>query len=772
MKCDRYKELLLDYIDGTLSGKDKAEFDAHIASCQECRELVRSFGKLSQSVAGHLTDKASKIELPPYLWAKILSRVQNQKKAPRFSTLLKVGITFASIVAVISAGVFTPVFGKEGNLLNFISSKVIENSANAYEEIFTPDLKGQVLKAYSINKVSTAGNITENAIWDMKASGLSQKEIAIAAFIAKKSGRDLDLVVSERKEGIGWGRIANRSGISVFYVKEMIAQPISMLTQEISASKTINLPVSVGFVEDGKLMTDSISEPIELSGIPLVDDNNKPIELQAIGDNAFTMSFKVDNGELTLTSVKTEKNAVSDDTKFAFEGKVLTFDGQNLVLETDQGNQEISAVAGETVMHSIVAPGNNIRISGFKFGKRFLASAITKPRLRHMMGNKNIQDKGKQESQTQTGKNENQGKHNGNGNRYGYRKNNENGSNPTDNSPKQKNDPSSNNSSGSQGNAIGNNTNGNKEKESETSENTVVLSGKLFETRFVNFDRHSILSTKDGNFTISSTSVKISFGFDIKDAELGILNSLAPDTKISLTGSNKAVSMIIIDKSVFQESSFWVIRRKDNNCVAIYKEGSEFKKFAFTLPNWLQSDDIRQGSHLSNALLSDGALVWKGKVELFEPKIVMGRIDSLNPRKIEVKALTVWLVDGTQFKFKDKVLSAMPVEAKPGMPVNVSYIVMDDKPIALVVDFVPPPVDNENPPLRIDSIVTKDGGKLELILEDGNKIIISPGVTKIFIFEGHGRRKDASIDDIKQGLMVSFKRSKQGMVAIEITIHR
>ncbi|NTU61287.1 MAG: hypothetical protein HGA95_03035, partial [Caldiserica bacterium] len=171
MNCDRFREMLLDYIEGTLNGRDNAEFDAHVAACSDCRELVKSFGMVSKSVTNHLNAKASKIEPPPYLWAKILSKVQSQKKAPKFSVLLKVGLTFTSVIVVALAGVFTPVFGKEGNLLNFISSKVIESAANDYEQMFTPDLKGQVLKAYAVDKMSLEGSITQNKIWKMKSEG-------------------------------------------------------------------------------------------------------------------------------------------------------------------------------------------------------------------------------------------------------------------------------------------------------------------------------------------------------------------------------------------------------------------------------------------------------------------------------------------------------------------------------------------------------------------------------------------------------------------------
>lgn len=784
MNCDRFREMLLDYIDGTLTGRDKTEFDAHVASCPECRELVGSFGKLSESITDHLTAKASKMEPPAYLWGKILSKVQKQKKTSRFPMLLKIGLTFASVIVVVAAGVFTPVFGKEGNLLNFISSKVIEGAANDYEQMFTPDLKGQVLKAYASGKISTESDIAQDAIWKMKSEGFSPKEIAIATFISKKSGRDLDTVISERLEGIGWGRIANRSGISVFSVKEMIARPLEVATQEIAGSATIVLPVSVSSIEDGKLMVDSLSEPIEFAGIPVLDKNNKPVDLSKIDTDGLMMSFNVENGGLKLSGVKLNDSVVDDQSKFAFDGKVVSFDGEKLVLQTDQGNKEISTVAGETVMHSITQTGSQVRISGYMVGKRFLACSISKPRPRKMLGKQQQQDsKGEnqsvndQTSSGQTTKQNNQG--NGNGKC-------QNGSSSGN---------SSNNTSQSQSDTGNNQTdNSNASNTKNTHNNWVALNGSPLDTYLVNFDGQSTLSTKHGDSykTTTNTSVFIDFGVSggSKPVSLSILNLLAPDTAISLIGKDQAVSYITIDKKVFTEIDGWVVNRDGNQCTVLTKTDSDFAKKVLVIPEWVQTDDLRIANRIENALVSGNAIVWKGNVTVNKLKKQEGKIDSITPQQIQVKGLVIQIIDGiSRFRTPKGLLDSMPKNIKIGVPVAVDYVIIGNKPVAFSIMFLQTdkaeggplpgggndqgeqPPDGEQSPIKVDSVSTRGANIIELKLENGDTICINPKMTKVFAIDENGQKQSANIGDIKQGVSISFKLGNKGQMAVEVTIH-
>jgi anti-sigma factor RsiW len=43
LSCQELVELVTDYLDGTLPRRDRARFDAHIASCGNCHEYVDQF---------------------------------------------------------------------------------------------------------------------------------------------------------------------------------------------------------------------------------------------------------------------------------------------------------------------------------------------------------------------------------------------------------------------------------------------------------------------------------------------------------------------------------------------------------------------------------------------------------------------------------------------------------------------------------------------------------------------------------------------------------
>jgi len=56
LSCRELVELVTDYLDGTLSRRDRARFDAHLAACANCtqyveqfRETIRLTGMLSES---------------------------------------------------------------------------------------------------------------------------------------------------------------------------------------------------------------------------------------------------------------------------------------------------------------------------------------------------------------------------------------------------------------------------------------------------------------------------------------------------------------------------------------------------------------------------------------------------------------------------------------------------------------------------------------------------------------------------------------------------
>jgi len=749
MNCEKLREMLIDYIEGALTGKEKAEFEAHLQTCPECRELIKSFGNLSVSVREHLDAKASRIEAPPMLWGKILSAVQSQKKAARSRGFFKVALTFASVVVVVLAGTFTPVFGKEGNLLNFISSKVIDNAATNLADLFTPDFKGQVLKTYVLDNISTENGISQAQVWQMKTNGFTPKDITIATYIASKSGRPIDEIINERQSGIGWGRIANQSGISVFSVGKTLATPIESETQKVARVDKIDIPVTVSDVENNRVLVDSISEPVDLNGVVPVDQNNTPIELSSIEPSDFTMSFTFTDGKLELSNLRMENQSKPDNSSFTVEGKVVSYDGSNLVVETSDGKQEIVTVAGETSMHALASVGEDVRVTGFVVNSRLTASAVSRGRMRRMIGRKI-----KQEEKPTTGERPvNRETRNGNGRQQnrGEVKGNQ------QNKPEQPKTPAA-------------------DSKNDNKVPVIKQEPKSFNinTEFVAFDRSSSqLTTGNGAFLVSNTTVMVDVGDTQKTIGLGILGVLQPDTKINIQGSDDKISYIIIDKSEFSEASGWITNVDGSQITVVSKINGVWRKTSLSVPEWASIEPSREtvmpGNRISVALIGNGNIVL-AKIERNQPRVFEGKVDAITSASIVVKGQEYAITAITEFLTDTQ----SPKDIKPGMPVIGKALLIDNQLVAIVISKAPPPPRGDERPLRITSITRKGEGKIELTLEDERVICVSLKMTKIFK-DVDGKRVEVNITELREGLPIVFRlgqQGQQGQMALEITIAR
>lgn len=71
MKCEEYRELFSDFIDGELLEGQVEDFRNHLKSCKACREELERFRQ-----AWALLKLLPKKEAPPELWKMIETRVK------------------------------------------------------------------------------------------------------------------------------------------------------------------------------------------------------------------------------------------------------------------------------------------------------------------------------------------------------------------------------------------------------------------------------------------------------------------------------------------------------------------------------------------------------------------------------------------------------------------------------------------------------------------------------------------------------------------------
>ena len=68
--CARVKERLIEFIEGSLNDSEKAEFQAHLDGCPECRSLYARF-KAAYGIAG----SRQEISPPPSFYARLQERI-------------------------------------------------------------------------------------------------------------------------------------------------------------------------------------------------------------------------------------------------------------------------------------------------------------------------------------------------------------------------------------------------------------------------------------------------------------------------------------------------------------------------------------------------------------------------------------------------------------------------------------------------------------------------------------------------------------------------
>lgn len=79
MNCEDFKEILLtDYLDDRLSEAKKAEIDAHLDICPDCRQLI----SLTKNTISEPFRKEKKTAVPEYLWYRIQEQVNQNNTAP------------------------------------------------------------------------------------------------------------------------------------------------------------------------------------------------------------------------------------------------------------------------------------------------------------------------------------------------------------------------------------------------------------------------------------------------------------------------------------------------------------------------------------------------------------------------------------------------------------------------------------------------------------------------------------------------------------------
>lgn len=75
MKCEEYRALIEDYVDGSLDHKTAARVTSHTAACAECASFHQVMSREQELYARYQRD----VEVTPMLWASIEARIKQER---------------------------------------------------------------------------------------------------------------------------------------------------------------------------------------------------------------------------------------------------------------------------------------------------------------------------------------------------------------------------------------------------------------------------------------------------------------------------------------------------------------------------------------------------------------------------------------------------------------------------------------------------------------------------------------------------------------------
>ena len=73
MTCRDYKDFMMGYLDNELDDAQRRAFEAHLASCSDCRKEIEEFTKLTQ-----ITDNVTLVEPEDRLWQQYWGGLYNR----------------------------------------------------------------------------------------------------------------------------------------------------------------------------------------------------------------------------------------------------------------------------------------------------------------------------------------------------------------------------------------------------------------------------------------------------------------------------------------------------------------------------------------------------------------------------------------------------------------------------------------------------------------------------------------------------------------------
>jgi hypothetical protein len=204
MKCETIKNIMSSYIDKDLNNIEKAEFEKHLAGCEECREEYKSLIDII-AACGNLEE----IELPQNFRTELHQRLNEENKKRNFFSgiignrrmKMATGLVAAALVIAIGIGSIPLFFNN--NMKATQSADITAPAAPAAQpEYFDADLAMNKAEAREVEMAAAEERgVSEDSV------SMEFNETLMAKGIAPSQGLDGQAIESSRS-----GRMVIRTG--------------------------------------------------------------------------------------------------------------------------------------------------------------------------------------------------------------------------------------------------------------------------------------------------------------------------------------------------------------------------------------------------------------------------------------------------------------------------------------------------------------------------------------------------------------------------------
>jgi len=150
MKCNGMERDMEAYLDGTLSGKRKAEFDGHLEHCAACQKGLSQRRRLGKMLSGSMQKIAGNLEPPAKILSQALRIDENGEAKPVPLLVLWPKFVAAAVLPLLALALFFVFMQKKNEKAP--DSGFVERAKASYLKLAITHFNGPSSQDWSVKR--------------------------------------------------------------------------------------------------------------------------------------------------------------------------------------------------------------------------------------------------------------------------------------------------------------------------------------------------------------------------------------------------------------------------------------------------------------------------------------------------------------------------------------------------------------------------------------------------------------------------------------------